>query len=150
MENLDYKKFKLFLMSILWRSAISNLDFFSEIKLAKKKAERLRQMLDSENPGDTYDFCTVAVISKLIGKTFPDIIIQPYPVRFLSYKFYYYVMGGIHWLIFPSKMTKLFPLRNHFVTKNGKMIIQLVRSEGFGSYSDILKGIKYEELISFP
>jgi len=54
-SNVDYKKFKLFLISLLWRAHISKQDFFKEVKLGPY-AEKMRLMLLEENPGNENDF----------------------------------------------------------------------------------------------
>lgn len=57
-ENIDYKKFKLFLISIIWRGHISNNEFFKEINLGKY-AEIAREMILNGNPLDENDFETM-------------------------------------------------------------------------------------------
>ena len=44
-KNIDYQKFKLGLLSILWRASISNTDFFKEVNLNSINSENLRLML---------------------------------------------------------------------------------------------------------
>ena len=57
----DYKKMKLFQLSILWRAAEATGEFFSAVILPTHHRERLRQMLLTENPGADHEyFCTMA------------------------------------------------------------------------------------------
>jgi len=59
-QNINYKLFKLFLLSILWRASVTNRPTFSDVKLPAEKEESLRQMIYSENPGEVHDFpCVV-------------------------------------------------------------------------------------------
>jgi len=44
-SNLDYKKIKLFQLSLLWRASISNNDFYKYVNLSKSKEEVLRNIL---------------------------------------------------------------------------------------------------------
>ncbi|KIA95618.1 hypothetical protein B8T70_04905 [Flavobacterium sp. AJR] len=44
-KNIDYKKMKLFLLSILWRASITNRPLFKEISLGKKHEERIRKII---------------------------------------------------------------------------------------------------------
>ncbi len=55
-ENIDYRKLKLFFLSILWRAAISSRPFFKEIILDEKKLEELREMIFTGNPKNNLDF----------------------------------------------------------------------------------------------
>lgn len=59
-SNIDYNKFKLFLLSILWRAHLSNHSFFSGIKLGTT-AETLRKMIYENDGGneDTFETCLV-------------------------------------------------------------------------------------------
>ena len=47
--NIDYNKFKLFLLSILWRASISSHPFFNEITLSKEHEKTIREYLLNEN-----------------------------------------------------------------------------------------------------
>lgn len=48
-ENIDYHKFKLFLLSILWRGSIAKREFFKEIELGYHE-EKIRKMIKNNNP----------------------------------------------------------------------------------------------------
>ncbi len=67
--EIDYKKFKLFQLSILWRVGISTQDGFSSINLGKHETT-IRNMLLSEVPGDTETYgCVILYSSKHIDIT---------------------------------------------------------------------------------
>ena len=53
--DIDYKKFKLFEMSLLWRAGVSNHKMFSAVKLGPHE-EIIRNMLLSLNPGRYYEY----------------------------------------------------------------------------------------------
>ena len=44
-SNVDYTRFKLFLLSILWRGSITSNPLFVNVKLEKTKEEEIRLML---------------------------------------------------------------------------------------------------------
>lgn len=50
-ENLEYDKFKLFLLSLLWRASISNRKFFKNVNLGDDE-ERIRKLLLSGKAGN--------------------------------------------------------------------------------------------------
>lgn len=54
-KEVNYKEFKLFLLSILWRASVSTLPFFKNLKIADKE-ERLRQMLLNGVPDQEHVF----------------------------------------------------------------------------------------------
>jgi hypothetical protein len=53
--GIDYKKFKLFLLSLIWRCSISNRDFYENVDLGPYE-ETLRTMIYSGNPGTQMEF----------------------------------------------------------------------------------------------
>ena len=57
-ESYDYKKLKLFYMSLLWRSAVTSRMFFKEVKLGPWE-RRLREALIAGEPGPQ-EFFSVA------------------------------------------------------------------------------------------
>lgn len=76
-ENVDYNKFKLFLLSILWRSAISSKAVFKDVKFSEQYIESLRQMLIDKNAKNDNDF-PIVTLCYLKDNSVPcDFIGQP-------------------------------------------------------------------------
>jgi hypothetical protein len=75
-ENINYKKFKLFLLSILWRASISTRPLFNQISLGPHE-EVIRQMVYGGNPGDASDY-PVFMLTYITDKSIPkDLIGHP-------------------------------------------------------------------------
>src|SRR4030042_6422490 len=55
--NIDYKKFKLFLLSILWRASITSRPYFSQVKLDHHE-NIIREMILNDNPQKREDYLT--------------------------------------------------------------------------------------------
>lgn len=89
-SNIDYTKFKLFLLSILWRASISNLDFFSDVDLGSKYNEIIRKMILNQDPKNKEDY-PVVVWQLEIGKL-SESIVQPIKInkgeQYTTYAFY--------------------------------------------------------------
>ncbi len=62
--NIDYKKFKLFQMSLLWRTSISSLEPFKNVVIPSHEKNRLREMLYNEDPGQSSDYSCLIVINR--------------------------------------------------------------------------------------
>ena len=76
-QNVDYKKFKLFLLSILWRSCITKRDVFKEAEIPESDLEKIRLMLLNNEPGELKEF-PIIILSYLNDETMPkDLIFQP-------------------------------------------------------------------------
>lgn len=52
----DYPKLKLFMLSMLWRAAKAQLEFFSLIQLSDETMNDLRAMIKSGDPGNEHDY----------------------------------------------------------------------------------------------
>lgn len=86
-ENINYKKFKLFLLSILWRASISDRNFFNTVYLGPYE-EVLRKMILNMSAGSVNEFPFIvrAYRSKLIS----GLIASPRKIRVnnnICYKF---------------------------------------------------------------
>jgi hypothetical protein len=65
-SKIDYTKFKLFLLSILWRASISKRKLFSAVNLGPYE-EIIRDMLYNQDPGEPNDFpCYIIALRKEI------------------------------------------------------------------------------------
>lgn len=101
LERLEYNKFKLFSLSVLWRAGVSSLPFFAQVSLGPHE-EKLRKMMLNENagePGD-YPFMMALVTHKDVVQT--DLIVQPSWSRLEGHYSYRFVFGGIAWLYLVS------------------------------------------------
>ena len=56
LENADYAKLKLFVLSMLWKAAVSTQPFCAKVVLSEAKVEQLRQMLLAKDPGGSTTF----------------------------------------------------------------------------------------------
>ncbi len=97
MEGLDYKQFRLFAVSILWRASVSSLYMFKYVQLGSKHEEILRQMIFNAEPGkpDQYSF-TLSLV-KNGDKVGTDRIMQPTWIKIDNHRGYYFVFGGLVW-----------------------------------------------------
>jgi len=64
LSGVDYKRFKLFQLSVLWRAGVTKRPEFSDAQLPRKLKGRLRQMLLNSDPGDPLDFACVMLASE--------------------------------------------------------------------------------------
>ena len=76
-EGVNYHKFKLFLLSILWRASISNRKTFREAKLDSENNELIRKMIFTGDAGKINQF-PIVVMSYTRDTSVPlDLMIQP-------------------------------------------------------------------------
>jgi hypothetical protein len=58
-ETYDYKIFKLFFLSLLWRASISKEPMYEQVKLGSTHTNRILSMLKAMNPGTADDYSVV-------------------------------------------------------------------------------------------
>lgn len=101
-SGVDYKRFKLFQLSILWRAGVSSLPMFSRVQLGTHEPV-LRKMLLDQDPGrvDSYGCVTFGIVDGA-GKRM-DAIVQPERLRIEGHVAYRFVVGGLMWVFFVTK-----------------------------------------------
>ena len=132
LSNIDYTRFKLFFLSVLWRMSISTLEELKNISLGPY-AERFRKMILEKNAGpDTAFAFTGLVVLGPDGNIFDEIAMTPsrerhYPDRTTII---FMMLGGCEWLFvvndsMPSQM------KNNFLPnalkENGSMNLAVTR-----------------------
>ncbi|MCF6281077.1 MAG: hypothetical protein L3J28_02525 [Candidatus Polarisedimenticolaceae bacterium] len=98
-SDIDYKLFKLFQLSILWRASISNHKMFKDVSLGPHELT-IRKMLMSNKPGTAIEYCCVMMAIKAGEDTMSSFIDQPEKKRINGYVVYRFIFGSIAWLYF--------------------------------------------------
>lgn len=112
-KNIDYKKFKIFLLSVLWRASISSRPMFSSINLGPHE-EEIRKMILENNPLSYSDY-PIFFMTYLKDKDAPlDLIGQPQPRRTKEgLRVHLFVIGGIIYHFYVNSKTH--PLPSHIL-----------------------------------
>ena len=122
LEGLDYKQFRLFGLSVLWRASVSSLQMFEQVKLGPHE-EVLRQMLLTADPGkpDLYPFMLAPIVHDNEVQT--DLIMQPTWTRAEGHYGYRFVFGGLAWVFLVSSHKPPFVIANSAISEQGKTIM---------------------------
>jgi hypothetical protein len=101
MPQLSYEPTKLFILSVLWRASVSQLDMFRLVNLGRHE-EPIRRMLLAENaPGpDEYGCQIWRILSK--GTPFVDFFVEPTYFKTDACRVYRIVMRGFLFHVFVS------------------------------------------------
>lgn len=99
--GLDYKKFKLFLLSILWRASVSKHLAFQNVSLGPHE-EKIRGMILNNDAGkyDKYGIFFIEMITD--GKRNIEMIVCPTMMKIDGATIYKGIWGGFMWLYFIS------------------------------------------------
>lgn len=111
-NNVNYPKFKLFQLSILFRASISTLYYFENINIGHHE-KILRKRLLKNNPGKYYEYaCSMTLLIENVGISdklidlYPDVRVHDDGERILRF-----VFGGIIWMFYPT----FFPPRDEVI-----------------------------------
>jgi len=105
--SIRYPEFKLFLLSILWRSSISTLEPFEAVALGPFEDEVRRMLLDgSPGPDTRFQIFGVVYLTPSTRKPCHDVIMPPRRARgprgTIAYQF---IFGAVGWFFLVSNRT---------------------------------------------
>ena len=128
-EGVNYLKFKLFQLSILWRASISSIEGFSQVSLGPHE-EMLRCMLLDENPGTACEYGCL-MMTMLDTEILHKVIVSPIRIRPkpFGHKAYKFATGNLTWIFFVTSHTINRQIQEFFVQENGSLRIWLAPDE---------------------
>lgn len=119
---VDYKKFKLFQLSLIWRAGISTVLAFTDIKLGGHE-DRLREMLLKEIPGDSEEYGCLLAWPTTYRNIFDESIMYLEKLDFNGSEAYLFVFGGMFWLFVLSQNPDVIALKQSFLQCSGELRI---------------------------
>lgn len=123
-EGLDYKKFKLFQLSILWRASVSKQQFFEYVDLGPHE-EIIRNQLVEEHAGVSSRYPCFMFGLKHESIVVTDLIIQPKKTKLNGQVAYSFVFGGILWAFAVSNQDATEASLAATLRENGTAVIQV-------------------------
>jgi hypothetical protein len=127
LKELDYQKFKLFLVSLLWRCAITTRPEFADVSIPPAHCERMRQMLLNGDPGKPHEYGCVVMIPEMYQEL-RHAILTPYARRVSGHHLYNLLAGGFWWLFVVSNHSDQFEQAHLFLSQDGRLNIMRERS----------------------
>lgn len=96
--GLDYSKFKLFHLSLIWRSGISTLEVFNPVNLGKQETNLRNRLLQRDaGTADDYPFFGIAMRDPDSG-VFEDRLLKlPSSAKLNGHRIYTMLYGGVLW-----------------------------------------------------
>ena len=122
-EKFDYRRLKLFFMSVLWRASVSKQSFYKRISLGPFE-DRLRTMILDEDPGDSLEFAIVLARFEDVEIT---AMLDPHPEKFDGISFCrFYLSGFVAYIKVDKRPTPSFLTDLHL--QEDRPLIVLARS----------------------
>lgn len=100
--EIDYTKFKLFLLSILWRASISKRPMFREVNLGPHET-LIHRMLLERDPGEQLNYPCLIMTYLNLKKLPSELVAQPSQSRVDGGIVYKFMIGGMIYIFFISK-----------------------------------------------
>ncbi|TKJ41062.1 hypothetical protein CEE37_05190 [candidate division LCP-89 bacterium B3_LCP] len=124
-QGVEYNKFKLFQLSLLWRSSVSNLIEFKHVDLSSSPhEEHIRKMLLADSPGRHYEYgCLIIFPENKQMRQQHDVILPPEKFRMESFRGYRFNLNGLFWHYITSKHSDSFPFHKCFLREDGTLPI---------------------------
>jgi hypothetical protein len=92
-KNIDYKQFKLFLQSLVWRASVSEHELFSNFKLSSEQEEELRASLFNSMPLEENEYACLIMTHQNEEEAMTDLVFinpnNPKKVSFFINQFIY-------------------------------------------------------------
>jgi hypothetical protein len=145
LPGIDYSKFKLFLLSILWRASISTHKAFSLVNIGVHE-EILRERLLNNDAGSENDY---PIYSQFIlypnsNYVFDGLIISPITQIINKNEIALFVFGGCSWFFFYNFLLED---KNILISKKGKVTFGVKPFEELRIISEPLFEMKNKGLI---
>jgi hypothetical protein len=123
--NVDYKRLKLFQLSILWRAGVAKGSFFKEVELGEFHETKMRTLLNTENPGSALDYpCLMVDLQH--DRSLESYIEQPAKSKKEGQRNYRFVLGGYLYLFTVSKQKPRVSARDFCLKPSGEMILPIM------------------------
>jgi hypothetical protein len=108
-KNVDYKRTKLFFLSLLWRMSASSRSEFEPVSIRGDDEERIRQMILREDAGVSSEYSVSAIIPLLNGRNREGWCSTPF-VSDGEPPVYALVLGGILYYLCAGREKSPYPL----------------------------------------
>lgn len=120
--GVEYRPFKLFLMTQLWRAGVASGAFWKDVRLGPHQ-ERLREMLLREDPGQPHEYA--CAISRIPPSAAPlsRAVVQPFAKKIGGHTWYDFFARGYSWLYIVSSHSKDILEHRSFLSERGELPI---------------------------
>lgn len=139
--NLDYAKFKLFQLSLLWRAGATQRPEFSKVTLGPHQ-KKLRLMLISQNPGKAYNYGCILIATSSLIELLNEFILTPDSVKVDGHQCYRFLFGFVLWVYFVSSHTNRLTNENLFLSEDGSLPIFLENDKSIEFIQKLVNQLK--------
>lgn len=141
-KGIDYTKFKLFLISLLWRASISSQKMFSGINLGPMYEEMARKMIFENSPGPPHEFATCILGLRTTSNLALRTIIAPRRLKDNGNTGYMFWINGLFYWYNVSDYNMPDIFKRVPLDENNEMTIGILKGEFGEGFFDSFLGKK--------
>ena len=139
-NNVTYRNFKIFQMSILRRCGVSEQPTFSDVDLWAHE-ERLRRRIIGKQAGEPWEYGCVIVGLRGPG-SLKSMVKFPGNFRIQGHIAYHLVVFGLVWLYVVSSHAKELNNRGFFLSKKGELPIRISSETAEGFFQGVAQNLR--------
>ena len=140
LEGIDYPKFKLFLLSLLWRMSVAKGDFWKEVSLGTLE-EKLRLCLLSEDPLSSDDYPCLLVPILLDGTFETGWLCPPDRLRVPGHRVYRIIINGVVFCFFASTHVTRLKFGRYAVNEQGYLRLSIDEARQMSYVADMISAM---------
>jgi len=137
LSGIDSSRFKLFLLSLLWRMSVSSDRAFSMVSLGSHE-ETIRKMLLAKEPGEQYEFGVIMASAEFEGSILMDVITEAKSHNVSGTVAYSIFIAGIVYTFVLSSQSEFIPERRLFLPLDGSLSIPCFPAERISFLAETL------------
>ena len=123
LSNLDYKKVRLFFLSLIWRMSVaSEHSMWKNVNLGPHE-EPIRFMVHSENPGEPWKYGFMWIVPLFDGEILEDWILEPDYVSNDWGRLYRVVLSGFLYCFHISNQRLPVQMNEWLIRKDGSWVV---------------------------
>jgi hypothetical protein len=142
--GVDYKRFKLFLLSLVWRASISSRPPFAGVALGEHE-EKLRRMILADDPGEASCYPSILQMFRSYRGEMRSVIMIPFQRKhedIVAYRTYFMGLMCTTYLVQSSNSIQL----KGILRENGELPIKLMAPmQENACVEEIMKGLPMDE-----
>lgn len=139
LKGFDYRRFKLLILSIVWRASVSELPEYATVRLGPHE-EPIRKMILDGDPGtsDNYPIFATLIVDPETRELWDQVILSPLRIRVGPHWACRMVFGGASWTVITSSHQTL-SLQSHFLTEAGELGVSIITWPEFARVTGLVE-----------
>lgn len=139
LKGFDYRRFKLLMLSIVWRASVSELPEYATVRLGPHE-EQIRRMILDGDPGasDHYPIFAGLIVDPETRELWDQVILSPLRTRVGPHWACRMVFGGASWTVITSSHQPR-TLQDHFLSESGDLRFTVVTWTEFAKVTGLVE-----------